>query len=85
MTIADFAVSAVIFSEVYNEHLNGGHHYRHPAKEIMESKHNVKKYIEHFDGDPDNVTIFGESAGSMSVLYLMVSPLTKVSFKDFVP
>ena len=45
----------------------------------------VKKYIEHFDGDPDNVTIFGESAGSMSVLYLMVSPLTKVSFKDFVP
>ena len=47
LTIADFAVSAVIFSEVYNEHLNGGHHYRHPAKEIMESKHNVKKYIEH--------------------------------------
>ena len=38
----------------------------------------VKKYIQFFDGDPDNVTLFGESAGSMSVLYLMVSPLTKV-------
>jgi para-nitrobenzyl esterase len=38
----------------------------------------VKKYIQFFDGDPDNVTIFGESAGSMAVLYLMVSPLTKV-------
>jgi carboxylesterase type B len=31
----------------------------------------VRKYIEYFDGDADNVTIFGESAGSMSVLFLV--------------
>ena len=39
----------------------------------------VQKFIEHFDGDPDNVTLFGESAGSMSVLFLMVAPPAKVN------
>ena len=33
----------------------------------------VKDYIEDFGGNPDNVTIFGESAGGHSVLSLMVS------------
>ncbi len=35
----------------------------------------VKENIAAFSGDPDNVTIFGESAGATNVLSLLVSPL----------
>lgn len=42
----------------------------------------VKKYIAAFGGDPDNITIFGQSAGAASVMNLVVSPEAKGLFNN---
>jgi para-nitrobenzyl esterase len=40
----------------------------------------VQSNIEAFGGNPDNVTIFGQSAGAMAITSLMTSPLTEGLF-----
>lgn len=45
----------------------------------------VQKYIRAFGGDPDNVTIFGQSAGGASVMDLIVSPKANGLFKNAIP
>jgi para-nitrobenzyl esterase len=48
--------------------------------DIIAALHWVKKNIALFGGDPDNVTIFGESAGGHNVLSLLVSKRSKGLF-----
>ena len=45
----------------------------------------VKENIAEFGGNPDNVTVFGESAGSISVMLLMVIPAAKNLFQKAIP
>ena len=40
----------------------------------------VHQHISNFGGDPDKITIMGESAGSASVTYHMLSPVSMQYF-----
>ncbi len=48
--------------------------------DIIQSLRWVANNINEFGGDPNNVTIFGESAGGFNVLAMMASPLAKDLF-----
>lgn len=41
----------------------------------------VKENIKNFNGDPNNITLFGESAGSASTHFMMLSPLAEGLFQ----
>ena len=49
--------------------------------DIIKSLEWVNENISDFNGDPNNITIFGESAGARNVISLMTSPLSKDLFQ----
>ena len=46
--------------------------------DMVEALKWVQAHIGKFGGDPDKVTIFGESAGAAAIGHLVLSPLTDV-------
>ncbi|MDN4501414.1 carboxylesterase family protein [Alteromonadaceae bacterium BrNp21-10] len=44
----------------------------------------IKQNIESFGGDPNNITVAGESAGALSAMYLMASPLARGLFNKVI-
>ncbi|WP_370338743.1 carboxylesterase/lipase family protein [Parvularcula marina] len=59
---------------------NGGGATNFGLLDQIEALEWVHANIGAFGGNPNNVTVFGESAGGASVLYLLTSPLTKGLF-----
>lgn len=59
---------------------NGGICANFGTTDQVEALRWVRTNISAFGGDPDNVTIFGQSAGSMSVSQLLATPLSKGLF-----
>lgn len=41
----------------------------------------IKENIQYFNGDPESITVFGHSAGGISLGFHLVSPLSKGLFK----
>lgn len=72
----NYRLGVLGFLNLYNKMATGNQ----GLKDVVMALQWIKKNISQFGGDPDNITIFGESAGGAIVHYLTISPLTKGLF-----
>lgn len=59
---------------------DGVHDGNYAISDFVSALEWVNKYIKYFGGDPDRVTLFGESAGAMSTHYVLGVPKAKGLF-----
>uniref|UniRef100_A0A8C7YLF4 Carboxylic ester hydrolase n=1 Tax=Oryzias sinensis TaxID=183150 RepID=A0A8C7YLF4_9TELE len=73
VVLIQYRLGVLGFLSTGDEHLPGNF----GLLDQIEALRWVKEHISSFGGDPNSVTVFGESAGGVSVSLLLVSPLAK--------
>ncbi|XP_054865150.1 liver carboxylesterase 1-like [Amphiprion ocellaris] len=72
VVLIQYRLGLLGFLSTGDEHISGNF----GMLDQVEALRWVQQHIHNFGGDPDSVTIFGESAGGMSVSLLLLSPLS---------
>lgn len=73
LVVVQYRLGLLGFFSTGNEEVPGNNGLKDQAFSIRW----VNENIQAFGGNPNNVTIFGESAGGASVMYQLLSPLNK--------
>lgn len=74
----NYRLSSLGFLSTEDENAQGNY----GLKDMVMALKWVQRNIVNFNGDPNQVTIFGQSAGSSSVHYLLLSDMSKGLFKQ---
>ncbi|XP_077423293.1 cocaine esterase [Vanacampus margaritifer] len=72
VVLIQYRLGVLGFLSTGDEHLPGNF----GLLDQVEALHWIQKHIANFGGDPASVTVFGESAGGVSVSLLLLSPLS---------
>ncbi|GAB0097796.1 Carboxylic ester hydrolase [Sergentomyia squamirostris] len=76
MITINYRLGALGFLSTGDHHATGNF----GMKDAIEALRWIRANIANFGGDPDNITIFGESAGGAAVHYLLLSPSARGLF-----
>ncbi|XP_030282105.1 liver carboxylesterase 2-like [Sparus aurata] len=76
VVLIQYRLGALSFLSTGDEHMSGNFGLRDQVQALRW----VQEHIHNFGGNPDLVTIFGESAGGVSVSLLLLSPLSNGLF-----